>query len=193
MPGKSWSSTTKTDFFLTWWGGNLRGVADYPVTVAGHQNQIVYSPHDYGPLVFAQPWFYSGFTKQTLYNDVWRDNWLFIHEQNIAPLVIGEWGGYMDGGPNEKWMVAIRDLIVEYKLAHTFWCINPNSGDTGGLLENDWKTWDEAKYSLLKPTLWKASNGKFIGLDHQVPLGGAGVGLTVSEFYSAGGAEPRGK
>src|SRR6185503_5581021 len=29
--GVSWSSTTPTDYFSTWWGGNLRGVRDFPV------------------------------------------------------------------------------------------------------------------------------------------------------------------
>lgn len=192
IDGKTWTSKVKTDYHFNWWGGNLRGVATLPVTVAGHQQQIMYSPHDYGPLVFAQPWFYSGFSKNTLYNDVWRDNWMFIHEQRISPLLIGEWGGFMDGGANEVWMKAMRDLIVEHKLHHTFWCINPNSGDTGGLLNNDWTTWDEAKYALMKPSLWKATNGKFVGLDHKVPLGGAGVGLSVDDYYLNGGAEPVG-
>ena len=30
-----------------------------------------------------------------------------------------------------------------------FWCVNPNSGDTGGLLGNDWVTPDIAKVNLL--------------------------------------------
>ena len=64
--------------------------------------------------------------------------------------------------------------IVENGLHQTFWCINPNSGDTGGLLLDDWRTWDETKYALLKPALWQHS-GKFVSLDHQVRLGGAGV------------------
>jgi endoglucanase len=192
IDGKTWTSKVKTDYYSNWWGGNLRGVASLPVKVTGHQQQIMYSPHDYGPLVFAQPWFYSGFSKETLYKDVWHDNWLYIHEQRISPLLIGEWGGFMDGGANEVWMKAMRDLIIQYKLHHTFWCINPNSGDTGGLLMNDWTTWDEAKYAMMKPSLWKAANGKFIGLDHKVPLGGAGVGLSVTDFYLSGGVEPVG-
>ncbi len=192
IDGKTWTSKNKTDYYFDWWGGNLRGVATLPITVPGHQQQVMYSPHDYGPLVFQQPWFYSGFSKDTLYKDVWRDNWLYIHEKRISPLLIGEWGGFMDGGPNEVWMKAMRDLIIQYKLHHTFWDINPDSGDTGGLLMNDWVTWDEPKYALLKPSLWHASNGKFVGLDHKVPLGGAGVGLSTADYYAAGGVEPIG-
>ena len=185
MDGVTWTSLDEDDYHNNWWGGNFHGVRDYPIDLGEHQDQLVYSPHDYGPLVYNQPWFYEGFNKQTLYEDVWKDNWMFIHEEGIAPLLIGEWGGFMDGGDNEKWMVAIRDLIIEHKLHHTFWCINPNSGDTGGLLENDWVTWDEAKYALFEPSLWRDQNGKFIGLDNQVPLGNATVGTTVTDYYAS--------
>jgi len=54
-------------------------------------------------------------------------------------------------------------------------------GDTGGLLGNDWSTWDEAKYALLKPALWQTKDGKFIGLDHKIPLGSKGISL--GEYY----------
>ncbi len=183
--GINWISKDKNEYLNNWWGGNLQGVKDYPIDLGEHQDQLVYSPHDYGPLVYKQPWFYEGFNKDTLYNDVWKDNWMFIHEEGIAPLLLGEWGGFMDGGDNEKWMIAIRDLIIEHGLHHTFWCINPNSGDTGGLLNNDWKTWDEEKYALFEPSLWKTDNGKFIGLDHQVVLGNATVGTNVTEYYNS--------
>jgi endoglucanase len=82
-------------------------------------------------------------------------------------------------------MTALRDTIVEHKLHQTFWVLNPNSGDTGGLLLDDWKTWDEQKYALLKPALWQYG-GKFVGLDHQVRLGANGISL--AERY--GGTNP---
>ncbi len=162
----------------TWWGGNLRLAGELPVEVAGHNDQIMYSPHDYGPAVYMQPWFKDGnFTRESLERDVWGPNWLYLHDEGISPLLLGEWGGFMDGGDNQKWMEAIRDEIVMKGLHHTFWCINPNSGDTGGLLGYDWKTWDEEKYGLFKPSLWQ-KGGKFVGLDKVMPLGGdAGTGI----------------
>lgn len=172
----AWGAESK--YYFTWWGGSLRGVKDYPVNLGTGKKQLVYSPHDYGPLVYKQSWFYDGFTKETLYNDCWKDNWAFIHEQNIAPLLMGEWGGFMDGGPNEKWMVALRDYMIENKIHHTFWCYNANSGDTGGLVTHDFITWEEDKYALLKPALWQNKAGKFVGLDHQVPLGSNGISLS---------------
>ncbi len=188
--GASWTSKNKDDWYNTWWGGQLRGVADHPIDLGANQDQLVYSPHDYGPLVFEQPWFTGTWDATTLERDVWDPNWLYIHKQDIAPLLIGEWGGFMDGGPNQKWMTALRDLIAKYRLHHTFWVLNPNSGDTGGLLGNDWVSWDEAKYALVKPALW-AEGGKFISLDHQVKLGGAAstTGISLSEA-TGGGGEP---
>lgn len=189
-PGKDWSSpNTNPDltpnFYNTWWGGNLRGVADHPVQLGANQDQLVYSPHDYGPLVFEQPWFTKPFDKDTLIADVWGPNWFYIHQNNTAPLLIGEWGGRLgQDARQDQWMTALRDLIVENKLHQTFWVLNPNSGDTGGLLLDDWKTWDEQKYALLKPALWQ-HGGKFVSLDHQVPLGGTGstTGISLAQRY----------
>ncbi|MDQ1294690.1 MAG: endoglucanase [Actinomycetota bacterium] len=189
--GVSWSSKGLSDYYGTWWGGNLRGVKDYPVDLGANQDQLMYSPHDYGPLVYEQAWFQGTFDKVSLTNDVWRPNWLYIHENRIAPLLIGEWGGRLgQDARQDKWMKALRDLIVEYKLHQTFWCLNPNSGDTGGLLLDDWKTWDEEKYAMLKPALWQYG-GKFVSLDHQVPLGGEGstTSITLAERYASGGSD----
>lgn len=182
--GKTYAATNELDYYNNWWGGNLRAVKDYPIDLGIHQKQLVYSPHDYGPLVHKQPWFYEGFDQQSLYNDCWRDNWAYIHEENIAPLLMGEWGGFMDGGDNQKWMTALRDYMIENKIHHTFWCFNANSGDTGGLVLNDFVTWDEEKYALLKPSLWQNNTGKFIGLDHKVPLGKNGI--TLNQHYGSG-------
>ncbi|MBF0442097.1 MAG: glycoside hydrolase family 5 protein [Oligoflexales bacterium] len=184
IAGKDYSSKVPEDFYDSWWGGNLRGVKDYPVNLGSYQNRLVYSPHDYGPAVFAnQPWFRDGFGKEALYKNYWKDTWSYIQEQNIAPLLIGEWGGFLDGGNNEAWMTSIRDFMIEKRIHHTFWCFNANSGDTGGLVKDDFKTWDEKKYSFLKPALWQDNSGRFIGLDHRMPLGGTGGGTTVSDYY----------
>jgi endoglucanase len=135
----------------SWWGGNLAGVADIPVDV-GNKAQLVYSPHEYGPSVNDQPWFKGEITYDSLYSAHWHKHWLYIHENGIAPLLIGEWGGKLSG-KNVAWMKATVQMIAKFQLHHTFWCINPNSGDTGGLLKDDWKTWDEEKYAFIKPCL----------------------------------------
>ena len=170
-----YSSTNSADYYINWWGGNLRGVKDYPINLGKYQNKLVYSPHDYGPAVYAQPWFEGAFTYESLYKDCWRDNWMFIYEDEIAPLLIGEWGGFMSE-PNLTWMKYLRELIKKHKLHHTFWCFNANSGDTGGLVLDDFVTWDEEKYNFVKEVLW-TKEGKFVGLDHEIPLGKNGIAL----------------
>ena len=174
-----YSSTNDKDYYFNWWGGNLRGVADYPINLGKYQNKLVYSPHDYGPTVHKQPWFQAGYNYDSLYKDCWHDNWLYIHENGTAPLLIGEWGGFMRE-PNLTWMTHVRTLINNYHLHHTFWCFNANSGDTGGLVLDDFQTWDETKYNFVKEVLWQ-QNSKFVGLDHQIPLGPSGNGISLSE------------
>ena len=176
MKNGSYTSTNSVDYYFNWWGGNLRGVKDYPVNLGNYQDKLVYSPHDYGPTVFEQPWFKSGYNYESLIRDCWQDNWLYIHKENIAPLLIGEWGGFMRE-PNLTWMTCMRRLIKENRLNHTFWCFNANSGDTGGLVLDDFVTWDTEKYNFVKEVLWQ-ENGKFVGLDHQIPLGENGVSLS---------------
>jgi len=185
--GRTWGepeSLTNSPYYPGWWGGNLRGVKDYPIDLGEYQSQLVYSPHDYGPGVYNQTWFQKDFTTQTLLDDYWYDTWAYINDQDIAPLLMGEWGGFMDGGDNEKWLTLLRDYMIDNHINHTFWCINPNSGDTGGLLDSSFAKWDDEKYNLLEPSLWQDEDGKYIGLDHNVALGANGVSL--SEYYDSG-------
>ena len=197
--------TGNNDYYSTWWGGNLRGVRDYPVNLGEYQSQLVYSPHDYGPIVYEQEWFKGAFVsaddmeaKRILYEGCWRDNWAFIMEEGIGPLLLGEWGGLTEGDHvlldlNKKYLRAIRDYIKEnkYKLHHTFWCINIDSADTGGLFTRDEGTefpggrdlkWNDNKYeNYLLPVLWQDEQGRFVGLDHKIPLGKNGI--TITEYY----------
>lgn len=201
--------TGNDEYYGNWWGGNLRGVEDYPIELGEYQDQLVYSPHDYGPIVYEQEWFKGDFitvddeaAKNILYEECWRANWAYIMEDRITPLLVGEWGGLTEGDHvlldvNKKYLRAMRDYIIEnkYTLHHTFWCINIDSADTGGLFTRDEGTefpggrdlkWNDNKYdNYLLPALWKNGDGKFIGLDHQIPLGENGI--TIAEYY---GEEP---
>ncbi|MDE5834408.1 MAG: glycoside hydrolase family 5 protein, partial [Ruminococcus sp.] len=195
MPGDYWGIQDRRDnspYIGAWWGGNFRGARENPIVPKQGTSQIVYSPHDYGPSVYAQTWFEKDFTTQTLLDDYWYDTWAYINAENIAPELIGEWGGHMDGGKNQKWLELLRDYMIENHINHTFWCLNTNSGDTGGL----WAgfqysidtgttiTWEEEKYELFEKSLWQTQKtGKYIGLDHQKALGNNG--LSLNEFYTS--------
>ena len=40
-----------------------------------------------------------------------------------------------------NWLNDLVDYLISIDQRNTyFWCLNPNSGDTGGLLQNDWTT-----------------------------------------------------
>lgn len=183
---------TPSPYIGAWWGGNFRGAREYPIKPKQGTSQIVYSPHDYGPSVYAQTWFDKDFTEQTLLDDYWYDTWAYINAEDIGPELIGEWGGHMDGKDNQKWMTLLRDYMINHHINHTFWCLNTNSGDTGGLWDSLQFTagsgttikWNEPKYELFEEALWQTTSGKYIGLDHEVALGKNGVSL--SQFYASG-------
>jgi len=196
--GQNWDSpsivyeTNYSPYYGAWWGGNFRGVRDYPI-YKKFKSQLVYSPHDYGPEVWKQDWFYledptKTFTRQTLLDDYWYDSWAFIAEEHIAPLLIGEWGGWVDEehdktGENRHWLREIRDYMIDKHIHHTFWCFNENSSDTGGLVYDNFGTWDDVKWEFIKDALWQDENGVFISLDHRIPLGANGQSL--SDYYGS--------
>ena len=80
-------ASASSGFDSTWWGGDLQGVAQFPVTLssAGH---VVYSAHDYGPNLFQQTWFNSSTTAASL-DAVWNKYWGYIYAQGTAPVWVG--------------------------------------------------------------------------------------------------------
>jgi len=144
-----------------WWGGNLQGVADRPVQLA-RSDKLVYSPHAYSPEVYEQPWFQGPEYPGNL-PAVWDKNFGFIHQQNIAPLLVGEFGNRYEDARNQQWLDAFAAYLAgdfdgdgsselragETGLSWTYWAWNPNSGDTGGILEDDWQTPVAAKLTAL--------------------------------------------
>lgn len=181
LEGSTYGTTDKYQYYHNWWGGNLREAKKYPINLGQHQKKLVYSPHDYGPDIYVQPWFENSFSMTTLYNECWRPNWFYLVEENIAPVLIGEWGGKL-GGDNQKWMEALAGFIDQEGLNHTFWCLNFDSHDTGGLVDSN-GNFDDSKYSVIKKSLWKSSSGKYIGLDHDVVLGSLNTGTNIGILY----------
>ena len=136
-----------------WWGGDLEGVRRWPVRLS-RANRLVYSPHEYGPGVFAQPWFGKPDTARQLERR-WQLGWGFIAQQRIAPLLIGEFGGRKtDLGSDEgRWQRQFLDFLGRTGASWTYWALNPDSGDTGGILLDDWRTLDQQKLAALAPAL----------------------------------------
>ncbi|GIP14827.1 hypothetical protein J40TS1_04690 [Paenibacillus montaniterrae] len=136
-----------------WWGGNLMGVEKYPVKLQV-DNRLVYSTHDYGPGVHHQSWFNERSFPNNL-PALWDKYWGYISKQKLAPVLVGEFGGRsVDKSSLEgKWQHALVQYIQENQLYWTYWSLNPNSGDTGGLLLDDWNTWHKDKQAMLKPIM----------------------------------------
>jgi endoglucanase len=132
-----------------WWGGNLEGVANWPV-VLDVDNRLVYSPHEYGQGVFDQPWFSDPDMAGVLAHR-WETGFAYIAEQDIAPILVGEFGGREVGYDTTEglWQNQFVDFLAERGYSWTYWSWNPNSTDTGGILDDDWVTVHADKQVML--------------------------------------------
>lgn len=139
---------TATDDYY-WWGGNLRGVRDYPVRL-NVDGRLVYSSHDYGPGVYNQNWFSDPAFPENM-PALWDTFWGYIHKEGIAPVLVGEFGGRDVGYDTTEgvWQNKLVDYIGAHQMYWAYWCLNPNSGDTGGLLQDDWHSWQVEKQNML--------------------------------------------
>lgn len=135
-----------------WWGGNLTGVLNAPV-ILNTPNRVVYSPHDYGPDVYPEGWFKDPRFPANL-PSVWDSHWGYIAERGIAPVVLGEFGGRSVGSDAEgQWHRALVAYLSGHDIGFISWALNPDSGDTGGILEDDWLTVNPGKENLYRSSL----------------------------------------
>ncbi|KAG2912409.1 hypothetical protein PC114_g8930 [Phytophthora cactorum] len=62
-------------------------------------------------------------------------------QQSEVPLVIGEWGGRHENPKDWSWQTRFAEYAQQIGVSGViFWCVNPNGGDTDGLLCADWRT-----------------------------------------------------
>lgn len=128
--------------YSCWWGGCLNGVKSRPIQLR-IANRTVYSPHVYGPDVFDMPYFAQGTGFPRNLPAIWDADFGFIKTDKLGSLVIGEWGGRaVPGSKDAEWRNAFLKYVKARGLGCStfYWSLNPNSGDTKGLLEDDWKT-----------------------------------------------------
>ncbi|MFJ7043869.1 cellulase family glycosylhydrolase [Streptomyces sp. NPDC101112] len=136
-----------------WWGGNLMGVADHPVRL-DVPNRLVYSAHDYATSVAQQSWFSDPNFPNNM-PGIWDRYWGYIFKQNIAPVWVGEFGTTLQATVDQRWLAALVTYLRSTStygndsFHWTFWSWNPNSGDTGGILKDDWQTVDTVKDGYL--------------------------------------------
>ena len=138
----------------TGWGGNLQGVSTAPV-VLNVPHRLVYSIHDYPQSVSSQPWFNATNYPNNL-PQVWDSYWGYIQKQGIAPVWVGEFGSKLQTTSDQQWFSQLIQYLGTGSggINWTFWAWNPDSQDTGGILENDWQTVDQTKQQSLNPILF---------------------------------------
>ena len=180
------NTTESQQGYYNWgviWSGGLGDVgrtANLPVQLT-LPNKVVYSPHEYGswPGNPGHQWFnpevingYPGPAYPDNLFEVWRRQWGYLAEENIAPVWIGEFGSYLriGGDPlgggasyseqNLAWDTAWLNKLAEYcnthKVGFAFWALNPG-GDPDGLLQQQpagtWLGAQTFKLSSLAPFL----------------------------------------
>jgi aryl-phospho-beta-D-glucosidase BglC (GH1 family) len=134
-----------------WWGGNLSGVKANPV-ILSKPEKLVYSAHEYGPEVFDQKWFSAPDFPANM-PGIWNRHFGYLMQENTSPVFVGEFG-IGDAAARDGKAGAWFDAFLKYlgnDYSWTFWCLNPNSGDTGGILKYDWSTPEQWKLDKLRP------------------------------------------
>ncbi len=134
------------------WGENLQPQAYQPLNIP--IDKLVLSPHTYGPDVYAKTSFSAANFPANL-----AAHWeaLFGKFSPTHPVILGEWGGNFGQGVGGQSDVTWQNALVQYLLGKGirnsfYWCYTPNSGDTGGILDNNLNVRQD-KMALLRQ-LW---------------------------------------
>jgi len=136
-----------------WWGGNLSKAGAFPVRL-NKPNKLVYSAHEYGLSVYHQTWFDDPSFPNNL-PAIWDSMWGYLQHNNVAPVLLGEFGSTLADPKDTTWMTKLMQYTGTgvTGMSFTYWSWNPDSGDTGGIVQDDWVTVNQNKQSILQPYL----------------------------------------
>lgn len=136
--------STETPVF---WGENLHVMESAPVRLK-HSKKVAISPHVYGPSVHNQTYFGLDGAFDNM-PPIWDNHFGTASNKTAQATVIGEWGGHYVGS-DRAWQNKLQSYLKSRELGFFYWCLNPESSDTGGLLSNDWKTPRSDKLELIE-------------------------------------------
>ena len=145
-----------------WWGAVHLGQKVVPLTL-DIANRLVFEIHDYGPIVWDQPFHQTADFPNNL-PGFWDHQWGFLHNDNIAPVWVGEWGAVLDDSlgtwsaslreRERKWFGALKTYMIGKGLSWTWWTWTPESRDTHGILKDDYSGVNGPKMSQIAPALY---------------------------------------
>jgi len=139
-----------------WWGGNLEGARQLPVQLS-QPDKLVYSAHDYGPSVYPEQWFKVPNPADLAHTlpAIWQKHWAYLQQNGTAPVFVGEFGGPSMGQDAEGvWQRTLVAFMHAHGISYAYWAWNADSGDTGGILNNDWTTVNQSKLEVLSAYQW---------------------------------------
>jgi aryl-phospho-beta-D-glucosidase BglC (GH1 family)/lysophospholipase L1-like esterase len=147
------------------WGEDFQPQAYQPLNIP--IDKLVLTPHTYGPDVYVK----SSFSASNFPANL-AAHWdtLFGQFHPTHTVVVGEWGGkYGQGTGGQQdviWQNAFVDYLISKGIRNSFyWCYTPNSGDTGGILDDSLNVRQD-KMALLQK-LWGTPTA---GVPQPVPV-----------------------
>ncbi|MFC6840795.1 cellulase family glycosylhydrolase [Xanthomonas theicola] len=152
------------------WGGNLEPLACTPLAIPA--NRLLLAPHVYGPDTYMQSYFGAGNFPANM-PAIWERHFGQFVQSGHA-LLLGEFGGKYGRGNalDVAWHNALVDYLIGKGIHSGFyWSWNPDSGDTGGILNDDWTSVRTDKIALLN-RLW-GSSGRTAPTPTPTPAPGA--------------------
>jgi len=134
------------------WGGSFRSMPRDVQSAIAACDRCVLSPHIYGHSI----------RDEDAFSDTWDtyDAWFGLDHRPFLsnPVVIGEIGGWVSAD-EAAWLDNLINYMKSRRIRDVYyWCLNADSGDTGGLLRHDWSTINEDWVSYMeriqpRPTL----------------------------------------
>ena len=164
------------------WGEDFQPQAYQPLNIPN--DKLVLTPHTYGPDVYVKSSFSAADYPANL-----PANWDAMFGQFFQKhaVVVGEWGGKYGPGSGGQNDVAWQNAFVDYMIARGvrnsfYWAYTPNSGDTGGILDDNLNVRQD-KLALLKK-LWgsPAAGAQLQSCANIMPLGDS-ITLGVNGGY----------
>ncbi len=135
----------------TWWGSGLSDVRDHPI-ILSVPDRVVYSAHEYPASVYPQAWFAAPTYPDNL-RAIWDANWGYLVNEDIAPVFVGEFGTRYETESDRLWLSRLVAYLHDGGFSFGFWAFNRDSDNTGGLVQDDWVTPQQAKLDALAPLL----------------------------------------